>query len=95
MYHRSAGPHILPFPMSPCTLTSLRVGQYKPFYEAQIEFYQYFQNFHLYKNCIYYKIQVEINFIHLFETLLDLVILRKIIGQEIEQLCNNTHKCLI
>jgi len=38
MYHRSAGPHILPFPMSPCTLTSLRVGQYKPFYEAQIEF---------------------------------------------------------
>jgi len=69
MHHRSVGPHILPYRMLPCTLTLLRVGKYKPFYGAQIENYQYFQKFHLYKNCIYYKIQIEINCIHLFETI--------------------------
>jgi hypothetical protein len=61
MYHRSAGLHILPYRMSPRTLNLHCVGKYKPFYEAQKEIYQYFQNFHLYKNCIHYKIQIKIN----------------------------------
>ena len=64
--------HLVGCPYYLCTLTSLRVGKYKQFYEAQIEFYQYFQNFHCTK--IIYTIKCRSKSIigdHLFLTDVD------------------------